>query len=241
MTGPRIPGSHPILWRGERLELLSDGALHWTARNTLVVSDLHFGKTMAFQSRGVAVPTGHPTEALDRISVLAERLSATRLLLLGDFVHDPHALSEGAVGLLRAWRQGFAGEVMIVAGNHDRIGENENARWGLSWVRDDLPEPPFLFSHAPSDGRGGNICGHVHPCLRMTGGPDSLRLRCFVVEPAGHAAPPGDSREWEPQVLSPSSRLILPAFGEFTGCRTYHRGGGRRFYVLAEERVVPVG
>jgi metallophosphoesterase superfamily enzyme len=42
-----------------------------------------------------------------------------------------------------------------------------------------------------------HICGHIHPVVRMKGkGRQKIRLRCFIKEP---------------------TRLILPAFGYFTG------------------------
>ena len=46
---------HALFFHGQTLHLLPSGALHWPARKTLTVSDLHLGKSERLARRGGAL------------------------------------------------------------------------------------------------------------------------------------------------------------------------------------------
>ena len=47
-----------FLFGGHAFEPLAERALHWPARRTIILSDLHVGKAAVFRARGLPVPTG---------------------------------------------------------------------------------------------------------------------------------------------------------------------------------------
>ena len=56
---------------------------------------------------------------------------------------------------------------------------------------------PLTLRHDPRPGpQPGEVAGHLHPCAKVTGRGRSVRARCFLTD---------------------GSRLILPAFGAYTG------------------------
>ena len=57
---------------------------------------------------------------------------------------------------------------------------------------------PFVLRHQSSEVKDADfqICGHVHPCVKIGDGRDKLRLPCFALK---------------------SKLLLLPSFGELTG------------------------
>ncbi len=64
------------------------GALHWPARQALLVADLHFEKASIFATRGRMLP---PYDSHDTIAALIDAVEATgttRVFALGDSFHD---------------------------------------------------------------------------------------------------------------------------------------------------------
>ena len=110
---------------------------------------------------------------------------------------------------------------VLVKGNHDILPESYYKSTNLKVYPELLLEPPFAFTHEPVDNLDGyNVCGHLHPAIRLSGqGLQSLRLPCFYFS---------------------EQRLILPAFGAFTGCMTIKPKRGDVVYGIAEERVMKV-
>ena len=72
---------------GESVELHAERAMHWPRARTLFVADVHLGKAAAFRAGGVAIPRGATANDLARLTALIERTRATRLVILGDFLH----------------------------------------------------------------------------------------------------------------------------------------------------------
>ena len=73
---------------GERLELHPERAVHWPARRTLFVADVHLGKEHVFGRRGIPIPGGISAAQLARLAALVARTAAERLVVLGDLMHD---------------------------------------------------------------------------------------------------------------------------------------------------------
>jgi metallophosphoesterase superfamily enzyme len=60
----------------------------------------------------------------------------------------------------------------------------------------ELPVPPLLFRHIARAGHSGEISGHYHPKVRLALKGRSLSRPAFLID---------------------SDRIILPAFGTYTG------------------------
>jgi DNA ligase-associated metallophosphoesterase len=175
-----------LVVEGETLTLLAERAVRW--RETVLVADVHLGKSAAFRGAGLPVPPGELDADLDRLAAVCR--DARRLVVLGDLVHG--AVDADTEARVAAWR-GRVPEVVLVAGNHDRRGVP--ASWRLLVVPA-IEEGPFSLAHHPAERRGFVLCGHLHPVAVLAGRRDRVRLPAFWLR---------------------ERMLVLPAFGSFTG------------------------
>jgi DNA ligase-associated metallophosphoesterase len=208
-------------WAGEQLLLDGERALAWPARATVVVADVHLGKDGIFRRAGIALPAGVMQADLERLGRLVERHQARRLLVLGDFVHAPPTAADPLLEALAHWRAARPGlSLEVVIGNHDRPRADAPLAQLVHWQREGMREGPFEWRHAAgesTDPAAYQVCGHVHPALRLRDGPRSLRLPVFALE---------------------SRRLTLPAFGGFTGGATPEVEDSTRFFAVVEGSVL---
>ena len=183
---------------GETLWLLPGRAAFWPRTATLLVADAHLGKAAAFRRAGIPVPRGTTDENLARLSALVGACAASRVVFLGDLVHDAAARRAASAAFVR-WREEHRDlEIVLVRGNHDRRAGDPAAAWNVLSVCEPLVESGLALCHAPRNVPGSYaISGHVHPGIRLSGrGRDSIRLPCF----------------WFTRAYA-----VLPAFGAFTG------------------------
>lgn len=185
-----------LVLAGEPVRLLADRALHWPARQRLLVADLHLGKDDAFRAAGIALPAGGTRHDLDRLTALIEGCGAASLWVLGDLLHGPRVDTRWREDWAR-FRARHAGlDMRLIEGNHDRAV----ARAGLDIERSRgrVDDGPFTFAHAPrtrlEDGARFRVCGHVHPVVNVPGFRG--RFPAFAVI---------------------DRQLVLPAFSLFTG------------------------
>lgn len=198
--------------------LLGERAAYWAARRTLIVADLHLGKSETLGVRGVPLPAGIAEEQIARLDRACEACAAARLLVLGDLLHAPAGLIPSMIETVGAWRRSRALEMVVVPGNHDRKVEELAAPWGLTIAPATLSEGPFDFVHEPRARRGRyTLSGHLHPVVRLRRGGDSLRLPCFHV---------GESVS------------VLPAFSQFTGGCPIEVVRGDRVFAVADGGVL---
>lgn len=208
---------------GEQVYLLSERALYWPGTSTLVVADLHWGKASTFRAAGIPVPIGTTSDDLARLDSALQRTGARRMVVLGDLFHAKagriasHTLAE-----LRRWRS-LAGtfEILLIRGNHDRHAGDPPNDLQINCVNAPAFVPPFIFRHEPVDAEGAyGLAGHVHPGLTLVGrGLQRETLPCFLVG---------------------KQRMILPAFGSFTGFGVVQPGPGDRAFVTVEDEVLEV-
>lgn len=171
------------------------GALLWLPRSsTLVVSDLHFEKGSAFAARGVLLPPFDTAETLTRLEGVISLLRPDLLISLGDSFHDIVAgtrLSPSDQARLLSMSQSTP--TIWIEGNHD---PNLPA-WLEGACHAIYRHDGLMFTHEPSLAEAGNVAGHLHPCVSITGSSGrTIRRRCFAT----------DGRS-----------LVMPAFGAFTG------------------------
>lgn len=173
----------------QALTALPSGALYWPAHNLLCVSDLHFGKSLRLARRGGTLLP--PYEVMDTLTRLDGDIAATkpaRIICLGDSFDD--SLSETELDeTARLWliRLMAGRDWTWIAGNHDPAP--------LTLGGANLAEVtlgPLTFRHIAQPGAAGEISGHYHPKARL--GPRAKP--CFLLD---------------------ANRLILPAYGTFTG------------------------
>jgi uncharacterized protein len=180
---------HALFFHGETLHLMPSGALFWPARKTLAVSDLHLGKSERLARRGGLLLPPYETQAtLEKLDRDLEHTQAETVICLGDSFDDLAAL-DGIEEPSRLWlARLMAGKSWTwITGNHDP-GPIEIG----GTHRDELQLTPFTFRHIAEPQDRAEISGHYHPKARLA----------------------GQSR---PCFLADASRLILPAYGAYTG------------------------
>ncbi|MDQ2092026.1 ligase-associated DNA damage response endonuclease PdeM [Marimonas arenosa] len=178
---------------GADLQVRGSGALYWPARRLLCVSDLHLGKSERMARRGgTALP---PYETQDTLSRLDAELAATTpeiVVCLGDSFDDA-AAADALPDRDRLWISRLqAGRRWVwIEGNHDP-GPVDLGGTHLN----ELPMHPLVFRHIAQPAQSGEISGHYHPKASLTAKGRTITRPCFLID--------GD-------------RVILPAFGTYTG------------------------
>ena len=184
-----------IAFVGERLSPDPLGALYWRAKETLIVSDLHFEKGSSFAARrGVLLPPYDTRTTLMRLEALVRRYQPSRVISLGDAFHDGEAelrMDESDAQRLEDLMRGV--DWLWILGNHD---PEPPLRFAGSSA-EDLQDGPLIFRHEPVEGDvEGEIAGHLHPCARVVHEGRIIRRRCFAAD---------------------GCRLIMPAMGGLYG------------------------
>lgn len=186
--------AQPIRLAGAELTACASGALWWPDARLLCVADLHLGKSGRLARRGGALlPPYETEETLARLAAEIARLAPATVVCLGDSFDDTAAgteLSATAAARLRALATGRAW--VWVAGNHDPAAP---AFAGRAVAEHRVG--PLVFRHvAAVEADCGEISGHYHPKLRLPVKGRALARPCFLFD---------------------ARRLLLPAFGAYTG------------------------
>jgi DNA ligase-associated metallophosphoesterase len=170
------------------------GALYWPAEDALIVADLHLEKASRYASRGIMLPPYDTRATLERLADALDRFRAQTVICLGDSFHDVDAAARmgdeerDILAILQDDR-----EWIWLAGNHDPsipadIGGERFDRLDVSGL---------TFRHEPAGSPVTHeIAGHLHPAARVSFHGHVIRRPCFVGN---------------------GTRLVLPAFGTFTG------------------------
>jgi len=172
------------------------GVLVWPAKRALVVADLHLEKGSRYARDGAGPLPPHDSAAtLDRLAAALDRHRPETVICLGDSFHDPHAperLDATDAAHLRALTA--RAHWVWIAGNHD---PDPTAAFGGE-VAQELRLGGLVFRHtARRDAApAGEVSGHYHPKAKLRLRGRTIRRPCFV----------HDGR-----------RLVLPAFGAYTG------------------------
>jgi hypothetical protein len=181
-------------FRSETLHALPSGALYWPSQTLLVVSDLHLGKSArAARFGGAQLPPYETTETLTRLSNDLDTTNARRVICLGDSFDAPTlqtALPDSDLLTLTRLQAGV--DWVWIEGNHDpgpvQLGGTH---------RHSLAVGPLTFRHiAEATPTPGEVTGHYHPKATLSLRGRALTRPCFLFD---------------------ATRLILPAYGAFTG------------------------
>lgn len=183
---------------GQKLHLLPEHAIFWEEEQTLIVSDVHLGKTGHFRKHGIPIPGKSSHEDLTLLLELTELYSAEKLLILGDLFHSD---INSEWFLIREWREKCSDtEIVLVPGNHDQLDKQTYAEAGITLTDEQFLIDPFLFSHDVPENYSNEqwlISGHIHPVVQIRGiGKQSMTFPSFFIR---------------------KNHLILPSFGFFTG------------------------
>lgn len=202
-------------------QLLSEKAIFRTKDATLIIADIHLGKTMHFRKNGISIPQVSAEKDYERLRKLIQQYQPRRIILLGDLFHSTHNHEWTLFcDFVKAFKQiAF----VLVLGNHDILEKQHYKNVCLTVIEHVLEEEDVILSHHPLKdipANKFNIAGHVHPGIALYGkGKQHMQLPCFYFY---------------------KNQLILPAFGSLTGLFLIHAEKEANVYVIGKDKVMKV-
>lgn len=181
---------HAFTFHDQLLWALPEGALWFPEAKVLCVSDLHFGKSDRIARRsGRLLPPFEIRATLDSLAKLIDSYAPQTVICLGDSFDDLDA-ADSLTPNERAdiFRLQAGRDWIWIEGNHDP--------GPVDFGGQHLKEYQFrgiTFRHIAENRETGEISGHYHPKCRLSQG-----------------AP-------RPSFLIDKNRIIMPAFGTYTG------------------------
>ena len=180
--------------------LYADGSCYHAHSQTLIVADLHLEKAFS-QSSATLLPGYDTIETLELLGSALNRNPVSHCILLGDSFHTiaaAHSLADTYKTQLQHLTVG--GEFTWVLGNHDPLlpdfldgTQSLSSSIGKIELRHQIEQNDPVNMLAPADGQ---IIAHYHPKAKLKLRAGSASGKCFIFD---------------------TYRMILPAFGEFTG------------------------
>ena len=167
---------------------LPSGALHWPGESLLIVSDLHFGKAERLARRGGALLPPYETRAtLHRLDLDIAATGACRILCLGDSFDDLAAADNLNPDDLVVLTRLMQGRDWIWV-----QGNHDAGQTGVGGSHcAEICVNGLTFRHIAT-AQIAEISGHYHPKARLPG----RSAPCFLIDTA---------------------RVIMPAYGTYTG------------------------
>lgn len=192
----------PHIIRNNTFWVSPERCLLWEEENTLIVADLHLGKSGHFRKSGIGIPQSIYKADLQRLMAQLYLYKVDRLIIAGDLTHS---IANKELDLFLKWRKDFSLlHIDLVKGNHDILADSWYEEAAIKVSTWKMKTGPFIFLHdlkAEKDltevERGlYRFTGHLHPAINLKGkGKQSLKFPCFYF-----------TKEY----------CILPAFSRFT-------------------------
>ncbi len=179
--------------QGARLSALGSGALWWPEEALLCVSDLHLGKSERMVRRGgAALPPYETRDTLERLEAAINACQPATVVCLGDSFDDlGAALALGQEDRLWINRLQAGRRWVWIEGNHDPgpvdLGGSHLAALHIG---------PLTFTHIAQAAAVGEVSGHYHPKAALHARGRTISRPAFLIDTA---------------------RVIMPAFGTYTG------------------------
>jgi len=222
----------PFRIRSQQVWLSSESCLYWEDQQSLILSDLHFGKTGHFRKFGIPVPQAVYKEDLHRLLGQIQYFRPRQLIIVGDLFHSR---ANKEMDWFQKWRDNFPDlRILLIKGNHDILAADWYAACGIEVCDPDFREQDWYFIHdvshkdqVPQEKEMGRdqlpgycFSGHIHPGIRITGmGKQSLCFPCFYFGP--HYA-------------------LIPAFSRFTGVGLIQPQGDESVFAIVNGQIIPV-
>lgn len=199
------------------LHLLPQSAI--LVGKTLIAADLHLGKSAAFRANGIPVPEGDTARDLSRLADLVRLHQPSQLVIAGDLFHSASGTDPDLLARVSTFLEDIKIPLILADGNHDL--KIRHLPLAISRVAHfDLDRFRIIHDPAAASPAHFNICGHIHPVLRIPDGKrTSLRLPCFHLR---------------------HNILTLPSFGSFTGGHLVDIRNSDRFFVTLQEKIVEI-
>jgi DNA ligase-associated metallophosphoesterase len=180
-----------VVFGGHEFLMHPSGILFWPLRSMAIVSDLHLEKGSHFAKRGYFLPPYDSHETLVRLFDVFQELKPENTLILGDTFHDEHGFNRLHFDSRALFKMLLNYNPIWITGNHD----GDFVPKGFS-AHTSLKIENITFNHQAAVGIEHEISGHYHPKV------DIFHLNARVSRPC---------------FIEDGNKMILPAFGAYTG------------------------
>ncbi len=212
---------HHII-RNNTFWLSPQRCIYWEEQQSLIVSDLHIGKTGHFRKQGIAVPQAVYKEDLQRLFSEIQFYKPKQLIIVGDLFHSRE---NRELQLFVKWRNDLPQvEMHLVKGNHDILKDDWYKDANISLSQQQLCIGEFIFTHdaAAANCTGGDapymFSGHIHPGVSISGiGRQSLTFPCYFFS---------------------DKYAVLPAFSKFTGVYVMKKTRTDKVFAIVNQSVM---
>lgn len=196
--------------------LLPQKAMFRPNKMQLILSDVHLGKATHFRKQGLPLPENSHLKDIDKLHFLIDKWEPKTVLILGDLFHSDY--NKEWLWFKSLLQQYFYIEFILIEGNHD-ILENDQYSMQNLLKAELLEDEHFVFSHLPLKDEGKlNVCGHVHPGIRIEGiAKQAEKLPCFYLS---------------------KTHFILPAFGYLTGLFILEKEVDSTYFLITTNEVI---
>jgi uncharacterized protein len=184
------------VWHNHKFILTPQRVAFWPARQTLLVSDMHIGKTGHFRKEGIAVPQQIYNEDLMRFFNCLQQFKPSHVIITGDLFHSKANLE---TNWFAKWRADFANtKITLVLGNHDKMHNQWYIHNNIEHTEElKIEGIKFIHNNEANNEAIPTISGHVHPAVVFKTGPkQTTTLPCFYFS---------------------GNNFLLPAFSRFSG------------------------
>ena len=204
----------------EVVTITNQRALYWKKEKTLVLSDLHIGKTAHFRKAGIPIPSTILDNDLKRLQSLINYFEVQTILIVGDLFH---AENNTDIDQFQTFIEiNSHVDFELIKGNHDRLKDRFYETMGITVYKSRKDVGTFRFVHDEQHCEQDVFCisGHTHPGVTLKGrGKVFIKIPCYEVS---------------------EHRLILPAFSEFTGLNTTRTVASAVCYGFTEKSVFAI-
>ena len=204
----------------ENVLLDSRLALFHEAEKWLAVADLHFGFELSQRMAGNLFPFWGMHSIETRLRELLSDYQPSKLILVGDLVHDKSGAREFLSLITRLREQA---EVILIAGNHDAGINRQRSKGECSCfdLVDSFATERFEFHHGDCERKQNGriqIVGHFHPAATLHDGA-GLRLRF-------------------PALVQESGCWILPAFSPWAAGTEWPKREQNQIWLCTPQRIL---
>ena len=198
--------------------------MFWEEKKTLIVSDLHIGKTGHFRKYGIAVPQNIFKEDMQRLLHQITYFNATDIIVVGDMFHS---VANKELDFFKRWRNDLSHiSIHLVKGNHDILKDSWYSDAAITIYKEQLIIDNISFQHdiALTNHQIPTInyiiSGHIHPGVSIKGiSKQSLRFPCFYF-----------GKQYG----------VLPAFSKFTGLAAITPKKTDNMFAIVNQSVIKV-
>lgn len=158
---------------------------------TAIASDLHLEKGSHFAKRGHFLPPYDSEMTLHTLLTFCATNAVSRLILLGDYFHDPAAYQRMPASAKEMLSNLLRYNPILIEGNHDGGLVPDGFMAVTEYVLDNI-----YYTHEATPQDRIEISGHFHPKVDIIYKGARISRRCFIED---------------------GRKMILPAIGSYTG------------------------